>query len=52
MLCYISFMDEKVVSLNFFLSDVLPVSPEIEMEDGWSYCDLSDSNRISTEDPD
>jgi len=29
-------MDEKVVSPNSFLSDVLPLSPEIEMEDGWS----------------
>ena len=28
------FMDEKVVSPNSFVSDVLPLSPEIAMEDG------------------
>ena len=27
------FVEDKIVSLNSFLSDVVPLSPEIEMED-------------------
>jgi len=34
-------MNEKVVSPNSSLSDVLLFSPEIEMEDGWSCLDPS-----------
>jgi len=37
------FMDEKVVSPNYSLSDVLPLSLEIEMDDGWSCPDPSES---------
>jgi len=34
------FMYEKVVSPNPSLIDVLSLSPEIEMEDGWSWLTL------------
>ena len=44
-------MDEKVVSPNYLLSNVLPLSSEIEMEDGWSCPGPSNSDWISTEDP-
>ena len=52
--CYTTFcfMDEKIISPNSFLSDVLPISPEIETKDDWSYLGPSDSNWISTKDPD
>jgi len=46
------FMDEKIVSSNSFLSDVLPLSPEIKMEDNWSRLGHSDSDWISAEDLD
>ena len=45
------FKDEKINSPNSFPFNILPFSPEIEMEDGWSCPDPSDSNQISTEDP-
>jgi len=45
------FVDEKIVSLNSFLSDVLSLSPELEMEDGWSCPIPSDFDWILTEDP-
>ena len=45
-------MDEKIISLNCFLSDVLPLSPEIKMDDDWSCPDPSNSYWISIEDPD
>jgi len=46
------FMDEKVVSPNSSLSNALPLSPEIEMEDGLNCHNLSDFDWISTEYPD
>ena len=45
-------MGKKIVSPNFFQSDVLPLSPEIEKEDEWSCLSPSDSDWISTGDPD
>jgi len=44
-------MDEKFISPNSSLSDALPLSPEIEMDDGRSCPDPSDFDWISTEDP-
>jgi len=45
-------MDEQINSPNSFPSDVLPLAPEIKMEDGWSCPDPCDFDWISTEDPD
>ena len=45
-------MDEKVVSPNSSLSDVLSLSLEIEMRDRLSCPDPSDSDWISTKYPD
>ena len=46
------FMNEKIISPNSFLSDVLPISPEIEVEDDQSCHRPSNSDWILTEDPD
>jgi len=52
--CYavFCFMDEKVVSPNSSPSDTLPISPELDMEDGLNCPDLSDFDWISTKDLD
>ena len=45
-------MDKKIISPNSFLSDILPLSPKIEMKDGWSCPNPFDSDWIWIEDPD
>ena len=44
-------MGDKIISPNFFVYDILLLSPEIEMEDAWSCRGPSDFDTISTEDP-
>ena len=41
----------KLFSPNSSPSDALPLSPKIEMEHGWSCPDPSESDLLSTEDP-
>jgi len=45
-------MEDKIVSPNSFLSDVVPLSSEIEMENDWGCLHPFDFDWISTEDPD
>ena len=51
MLCCILFYGRQKFFPNSFLFDVLPISPEIEMEEDWGCSDLSDYDWISIEDP-
>ena len=45
-------MEDKIVSPNSFLSNVVLLSPEIEMEDDWGCFEPSDFDWVSTKDPD
>jgi len=45
-------MEDKIIFPNSFLSDVVPLSPDIEMEDEWGFPYRVDFDWISTEDPD
>ena len=45
-------MEDKIISHNYLLSEVLPLSPEIEIKDDWGCPDSSDFDWIYTKDPD